>query len=105
MEPTTAVTVAAEVAKAADKIPFTALMSRMLGPAADELALKWQDSVRTYRYGNQLKLLKKAEKMAEDAGFTPKAVPIKLLFPLLDGASLEENEDLHTMWAALMANA
>ena len=32
-------------------------------------------------------------------------MPIKLLFPLLEGASLEENEDLHTMWAALLANA
>jgi hypothetical protein len=37
--------------------------------------------------------------------YTPKAVPIKILFPLLEGASLEENEDLHTMWAALLANA
>jgi len=44
-------------------------------------------------------------KMAKDAGFTPQAVPIKLLFPLLEGASLEEDEDLHTLWAALLANA
>ena len=43
--------------------------------------------------------------MAKDAGFTPKAVPIKLLFPLLEGASLEEDETLHDMWAALLANA
>jgi hypothetical protein len=50
-------------------------------------------------------MLKKAEKMAKDAGFTPKAVPIKLLFPLLEGASFEENENLHDMWAALLANA
>ena len=50
-------------------------------------------------------MLKKAEKMATDAGFTPKAVPVKLLFPMLEGASLEENESLHDMWAALLANA
>jgi hypothetical protein len=43
--------------------------------------------------------------MALDAGFTPKAVPTKLLFALLEGASLEENEDLHDKWAALLANA
>ena len=43
--------------------------------------------------------------MANDAGFTPQVVPIKLLFPLLDGASMEEDEDLHTMGAALLANA
>jgi hypothetical protein len=98
-----------EVAKAASvvaaSVPFTAIVKRMLGPAADEVADRIRDEIRVYRYGRQLECLKKAEKMAIDAGFTPKAVPIKLLFPLLEGASLEENEDLHTMWAALLANA
>jgi len=32
-------------------------------------------------------------------------VPPKILFPLLEGASLEENEQLDDMWAALLANA
>jgi hypothetical protein len=77
----------------------------MLGPAADELAEMWRDQVRLYRYERQLKCVEKAEKMAEEAGFTPQAVPPKILFPLLEGASFEENEDLHTMWAALLANA
>lgn len=43
--------------------------------------------------------------MFEDVGFAPEAVPIKLLFPLLEGAPLDENEDLHTMWVALLVNA
>ena len=86
-------------------IPFTAIVRRMLGPAADEVAEMWRDQVRVYRYGRQLKLLEKAERMAQDAGFTPQAVPPKILFPLLEGASFEDNEDLHTMWAALFANA
>ncbi|MEO5926269.1 MAG: Abi-alpha family protein [Bryobacteraceae bacterium] len=43
--------------------------------------------------------------MAQAAGFTPKAVPPKILFPLLEGASLEEDEGLHDMWAALLTNA
>jgi hypothetical protein len=86
-------------------IPFTAIVKRMLGPAADELAEMWRDQVRLYRYERQLKCVEKAEKMAQEAGFTPQAVPPKILFPLLEGASFEENEDLHTMWAALLANA
>ena len=77
----------------------------MLGPASGEFAERIRDEIRLYRFGRQLELLKKAEKMAQDAGYTPKAVPIKILFPLLEGASLEENEDLHTMWAALLAHA
>jgi hypothetical protein len=100
---------APEIAKAATAVaaavPFTAIVKRMLGPAADELAEMWRDQVRLYRYERQLKCVEKAEKMAKDAGFKPKAVPPKILFPLLEGASFEEDEDLHTMWAALLANA
>jgi len=84
---------------------LTEIIKAFLGDATGEIAERFKDSVRLYRYGRQLECLKKAEKMAKDAGFTPKAVPIKLLFPLLEGASLEENEDLHTMWAALLANS
>ncbi|WP_058185229.1 Abi-alpha family protein [Terracidiphilus gabretensis] len=86
-------------------IPFTAVVKKILGPAADEIAERVRDEIRIYRYGRQLSLLKKAEQMAVDAGFTPKAVSTKLLFSLLEGASLEENEDLHDKWAALLANA
>ena len=77
----------------------------MLGPAADELAEMWRDQVRVYRYGRQVKLLEKVEEIAKEAGFTPQAVPPKILFPLLEGASFEDDESLHDMWAALLANA
>src|ERR1022692_985920 len=89
----------------AGALKLTDVIKAMLGPAWAEIAERLRDEARRYRYGRQLDCLMKAEKMAKDAGFTPKAVPIKLLFPLLEGASLEENEDLHTMWAALLANA
>ena len=101
---------ATEIAKATGtaaglSIPFTGIVKRMLGPAADELAEMWRDQVRLYRYQRQLKCVQKAERMAEDAGFTPQAVPPKILFPLLEGASFEDDENLHDMWAALLANA
>lgn len=109
MDATEIIKAAPEIAKGAEAlaaaIPLTPIIKAILGPAADELGQRFGDRVRLYRYGRSLDMLKKAEKMAKDAGFTPKAVPIKLLFPLLEGASFEENEDLHTMWAALLANA
>src|SRR6266403_3415558 len=86
-------------------IPLTPIIKAILGPAADELGQRFGDRVRLYRYERSLDMLKKAEKMAKDAGFTPKAVPIKLLFPLLEGASFEVDENLHDMWAAWLANA
>src|SRR5439155_1614813 len=49
-------------------IPFTAIVKRMLGPAADEFAEMWRDQVRLYRYERQLKCVEKAERMAQEAG-------------------------------------
>ena len=39
------------------------------------------------------------------AGFEPRQIPIKALFPLLDGASLEDDDSMQDRWAALIANA
>jgi hypothetical protein len=109
MDPNELIKAAPAIAKGAGAlaaaIPFTAIVKKMLGAAADELAEMWRDQVRMYRYERQLKCVEKAEKMAQDAGFTPQAVPPKILFPLLEGASMEEDENLHDMWAALLANA
>jgi hypothetical protein len=109
MDPTELIKAGPQLVKGAAAIgavvPFTSIVKRMLGPAADELAEMWRDQIRLYRYERQLKCVQKAERMAQEAGFTPQAVPPKILFPLLEGASFEDNEDLHTMWAALLANA
>lgn len=109
MDPNELIKAAPELAKGAGAIaaavPFTAIVKRMLGPAADELAEMLRDQVRLYRYERQIKCLEKAERMAKEAGFTPQAVPPKILFPLLEGVSFEENNTLHTMWASLLANA
>src|SRR6266404_9326374 len=109
MDPNELIKAAPEIAKGLTAvgaaIPFTAIVKRMLGPAADELAEMWRDQVRLYRYERQLTCVEKAERMAQEAGFTPQAVPPKILFPLLEGVSFEEDEDLHSMWAALLANA
>ncbi len=105
MDPHELIAVSGQLAGVAAAIPFTSIVKRMLGPAADEIAERVRDEIKLYRYGRQLSMLSKAEKLAKDAGFTPKAVPVKTLFALLDGASLEENEDLHDKWASLLANA
>ncbi|WP_047497257.1 Abi-alpha family protein [Terriglobus sp. TAA 43] len=86
-------------------IPFTGVVKRMLGPASDEIAEMMRDQIRLYRYERQLACVEKAAKMAESAGIKTGPVAPKILFPLLEGASFEENEEIHTMWATLLANA
>jgi hypothetical protein len=43
--------------------------------------------------------------MLKEAGISPQAVPPRLFLPILEAASIEDDEDLHTRWAALLANA
>lgn len=85
--------------------PAKEFLGKIAGPATEEAGLLLQDKVRIYRFGNQLKMLAKAQKMLDDAGVSPTFVPLRTLLPLLEGVALEEEGDMSTKWAALLANA
>lgn len=80
-------------------------INKILGPAADEVGAMFGDRVRLYRLENSIRNFKRVQEMVEDAGFEPKQISIKTMFPLLEGASLEESPELTEKWAALLANA
>jgi hypothetical protein len=81
------------------------LLLRLFGPAADEAGLMLNDHVRVFRAKRQLRLyLRTAEKL-EEAGITPQQVPLKLLFPIVENASIEESDELQDRWANLLARA
>jgi len=54
---------------------------------------------------NASRVLSRSAQMLADAGLPFKTIPLKILKGVLDGASVEENEDVQDMWAALLANA
>jgi len=81
------------------------LLEKLMGPVAEEVGLLLQDKVRSYRLRNQLVVLGKTQDMLNQAGIEPKSVPLRVLVPLLDGAALEDDDNLSTKWAALLANA
>lgn len=56
----------------------------------------WEAAVKGYT---------RACKIATDAGLPVSAVPVKQLFPILDGMALEEDPDLSEAWSTLLANA
>jgi len=95
------------VGKTVEKLmdPVTDLVKRLAGPAADEVGLSLQDSVKVWRAKRQYRLFEKIVDFIHDAGYKPNPVPLKLLLPALDYASVEDDDDLHTIWAALLANA
>ncbi|MCJ7508930.1 MAG: DUF4393 domain-containing protein [candidate division Zixibacteria bacterium] len=81
------------------------LLQKLAGPAAEETGLFLQDRVRIYRLRNQLAVLGKTQDMLSSVGIDPKSVPLRVLVPLLEGAALEDDDNLATKWAALLANA
>jgi hypothetical protein len=85
--------------------PFSNLVEKLAGPFAKELGLTFGDAARVYRYSRALKLLQKVDRITADAGFEPSAVRPKVLLPILNHASVEDDEDMHDRWAALLANA
>jgi len=85
--------------------PVRDTLNRLLGPLADELGGVLADPVRVFRFKRSVRLLEKVKRIAEEAGFEPRAVPLKTLLPILENASLEEDEDLHDRWANLLARA
>src|SRR5438093_870698 len=73
-------------------------------PMAEELGLTLQDHVKVFRFQRQIRLLQKAREILDREGVEPRRVPLKLLAAVMDNATLEEDDSLQDMWAALLAN-
>ena len=66
-----------------------------------------EDKLKYLRWERQLRLMKRAEELMKQLGMREpsRAVPLKLAIPLLQGASLEDDDDLQDLWAKLLVNA
>ena len=62
------------------------------------------DQVRLRRYKNQIKIFSKAQKMLAKENISPKQVSLKLLAPLIEFSSYEEDISMQNRWAKLTAN-
>lgn len=77
---------------------------KLVGGAIEEAGLLLTERVRLRRLKNQIKILEKAQKIAEDANMDIKQINLKILVPLLEYSSLEEDETMQDMWAKLLSN-
>lgn len=69
-------------------------LGKLVSPTVEEIGLLIADNVKFLRFKNQVRILLKAKDYVERRNIKLKAIPIKILVPLLDKASLEEDEDL-----------
>jgi hypothetical protein len=68
------------------------------------------DKVKFYRFQRAVEFAEKTEQILKEKGLGDKTaktkeVPPKTAIPLIEFATLEDNDDLQTMWARLLANA
>jgi len=81
------------------------LVHRLAGPVFDDIGAMISDRIKPYRAKNLVNTLRKTERILHDAGLPANAVPTRLLFPIADASSIEDNETLQEMWAGLLATA
>lgn len=79
-------------------------LDKAIGPTVEEFGLAISDNLKIRRLKNQIKNLEKAKKIAEENNINVKQINLKALFPYLEGAALEEDENLQDMWANLFVN-
>jgi hypothetical protein len=80
-------------------------LSTVLNEPARALSGLLADKINARRQRNLIPMVLEANKRLKEAGLQPKAVPLKIIHPLLESASLEEEPDLRELWANLLSNA
>jgi NurA-like 5'-3' nuclease len=97
-----------ELAKEAIKDSIEAakeFAGKLISPGLEEGGGIIQDTIKFWRFKNQINILLKAKQFLEEKGIKPQKVLPKTLVPLLENGSLEEDEDMQNRWAALLSNA
>lgn len=79
-------------------------LGKLISPAVEEMGLLLSDNIKYLRFKNQVRILNKAEKYVKKKNIQIKEIPLKILVPLLENASLEEDEDIQDKWANMIAN-
>lgn len=78
--------------------------SKLIGPTFEEVGLLISDKIKYFRFKNQINILIKAQKYVKDKNVKIKEIPTKILVPLLENASLEEEEEMQDKWSFMIGN-
>ncbi len=81
-----------------------ALLKTLFGESFTEFGGMIADQVRLRRFKNQIKIFEKAQKHLQDYNINPKKISLKVLAPMIEYSSLEEDESLQDRWAFLITN-
>ncbi|HET6844889.1 MAG TPA: Abi-alpha family protein [Candidatus Angelobacter sp.] len=81
------------------------MLQKMIAPVAEETGQMGKDLLRYARARIQLRFFEKFKQNCEHAHINLKHVNLPVLFDILQRGPIEEDEELQTLWANLLANA
>jgi len=79
-------------------------IDNVIGVPTKELGLLAGDGIRRWRISNQLKTLSKAIEKSKKLNLPLKVISPKLICPLLENCSLEDDDFMQDKWANLLTN-
>ncbi|UEP58330.1 Abi-alpha family protein [Acidithiobacillus ferriphilus] len=82
-------------------------ISRFIAGSLEQGVGIFEDRLRYMRWERQLRLMKRSEEVLHELGFEgpTRPVPMKIAIPLLQTASMEEDDSLQDRWINLLVNA
>jgi hypothetical protein len=101
----------AAIAKAGDVVAEVAkkeadsFLQATLGEPLKAVGGLLADHINVRRHANLIKAVVNAKQQLSQAGVAPKEVPLSIIHPAIEAASLEEDPDMQVVWANLLANA
>lgn len=84
---------------------FRQLTYDFLAPPVKEAGQLIADKIKFYRFTNSIQAMKKAMEMIKAANVHQNSVNLKIFMPLIEACSLEEDDDMVSKWAGLLASA
>ncbi len=85
-------------------VPLHRLLDQLLGPAATEVGLAAGDSVKFWRIRRALRFVQEIQRLTNHSNKEIHRIATRLFFPVLEAASIEDDDEMQTRWAALIAN-
>lgn len=79
-------------------------VDKLIIPSIEETGLLMKDQITMWRFKNQVKMLNKAKVYCEKHNIQSKKISLKVLAPLLEFSSLEEEEVMQDKWSILLSN-
>lgn len=63
------------------------------------------DQVKLWRWENQVRIIRKAQVVISSSGLPKQKIPLKVLVPIIENSSLEEDTSMQEKWSHMLANA